>query len=87
MSASIHTSTTHAILGVCHQAVKVSLDYLHFGRGPLACPRRFFAIQEIKAVISMLITKYNISTDKDIDLGPHPDPWTPSGTLRFEPRL
>ncbi|KAL7747568.1 hypothetical protein RI367_007009 [Sorochytrium milnesiophthora] len=69
------------------QAIKAGPDYLHFGHGPHACPGRFFAIQEIKAVISMLITKYNISTDKDIDLGPHPDPWTPSGPLRFEPRV
>ncbi|KAL7748237.1 hypothetical protein RI367_006423 [Sorochytrium milnesiophthora] len=67
------------------QAIKSGPDYLHFGHGPHACPGRFFAIQEIKAVISLIITQYHVTNalpnGQEIDLGPYVEPWIPSVML------
>ncbi|KAG0211437.1 hypothetical protein BGX28_007929 [Mortierella sp. GBA30] len=40
-------------------ANKASSDYLIFGMGKHACPGRFLAIQEIKTVGAMLVSKYS----------------------------
>ncbi|RUP47566.1 cytochrome P450 [Jimgerdemannia flammicorona] len=42
------------------QASKVGIDFLRFGMGKHACPGRFFAIQEIKTIVSIIMRKYRI---------------------------
>ncbi|KAK0214260.1 hypothetical protein EDD85DRAFT_959990 [Armillaria nabsnona] len=37
--------------GIRHQMVTTSLDYLLFGGGRPACPGRFFAVNELKALM------------------------------------
>ncbi|KAI8140540.1 cytochrome P450 [Fennellomyces sp. T-0311] len=41
-------------------------DYLPFGQGRHACPGRWFAMQQIKAAISILIRDYEIRSSGDI---------------------
>jgi cytochrome P450 len=45
------------------QAIKVSTDFLSFGLGPRACPGRFFAVQEIKSIVALVLRRFDISTD------------------------
>ncbi|RUO96095.1 cytochrome P450 [Jimgerdemannia flammicorona] len=42
------------------QATKVGVDFLRFGMGKHACPGRFFAIQEIKTIVSIIMRKSRI---------------------------
>ncbi|KAI7850426.1 cytochrome P450 [Circinella umbellata] len=49
-----------------YPSTKVSDDYLVFGEGKHACPGRWFAIQEIKTVISLLIRDYKLRPTSDI---------------------
>ncbi|KAF9344275.1 hypothetical protein BGX26_004582 [Mortierella sp. AD094] len=46
-------------VGKAKSATKASVDYLPFGMGKHACPGRFLAIQEIKTVGSLMISKYS----------------------------
>ncbi|KAI9490025.1 cytochrome P450 [Zychaea mexicana] len=43
------------------QSTKCSADYLMFGLGRHACPGRWFAIEEMKAIISTIIHSYDLS--------------------------
>jgi cytochrome P450 len=45
------------------RASAVDSDYVAFGLGAHACPGRYFAVNEIKYVVSELITRYNITTE------------------------
>lgn len=49
---------------VKHQAVNTSVDYLTFGHGRHACPGRFFAINELKAMMCYLVMNYDIRAEK-----------------------
>lgn len=40
-----------------------SLDYLAWGAGFHACPGRFFAVNEIKAIMALLIPKYDVKLE------------------------
>ncbi|KAF9954472.1 hypothetical protein BGZ72_004577 [Mortierella alpina] len=46
-------------VGKAKAATKASADYLPFGMGKHACPGRFLAIQEIKTVGSLLVTRFS----------------------------
>jgi cytochrome P450 len=67
-------------------STKVGEDYVFFGMGKHACPGRWFAVQEIKTILSMLIRDYKISP-----LGPIVFPTSdytriPTGRFKIVPR-
>ncbi|KAI0060037.1 cytochrome P450 [Artomyces pyxidatus] len=43
-----------------HQMVSVSADYLAFGNGVHACPGRFFAAYELKAMLAHVVVSYDV---------------------------
>ncbi|KAI0937289.1 hypothetical protein AcV5_005232 [Taiwanofungus camphoratus] len=45
---------------VKHQYVSTSADYIAFGHGKHACPGRFFAAYELKAVLAHIILNYDV---------------------------
>ncbi|KAF8964604.1 hypothetical protein BGZ46_000752 [Entomortierella lignicola] len=47
-------------VGKSKSATKVSNDFLSFGMGRHACPGRFLAIQEIKTIGALLVSRYKI---------------------------
>ncbi|KAF9273981.1 hypothetical protein BGZ68_001013 [Mortierella alpina] len=47
-------------VGKVKSATKAAMDYLPFGVGKHACPGRFLAIQEIKTVTALLVTRYSM---------------------------
>ncbi|KAJ7499254.1 cytochrome P450 [Mycena latifolia] len=51
------------------QVITTSLDYLPFGHGRHACPGRFFAALELKAMLAHLVLNYDV---KFVDNGPRP---------------
>ncbi|KAG0211434.1 hypothetical protein BGX28_007926 [Mortierella sp. GBA30] len=46
-------------VGKSKSATKVATDFLPFGMGKHACPGRFLAIQEIKTICALLVTRYS----------------------------
>ncbi|KAF9290596.1 hypothetical protein BGZ68_006588 [Mortierella alpina] len=46
-------------VGKAKAATKVSADFLAFGMGRHACPGRFLAIQELKTVCVLMVSKYS----------------------------
>ncbi|KAF9961118.1 hypothetical protein BGZ72_004882 [Mortierella alpina] len=46
-------------VGKAKSATKVSADFLAFGMGRHACPGRFLAIQELKTVCVLVVSKYS----------------------------
>ncbi|CCL98903.1 uncharacterized protein FIBRA_00910 [Fibroporia radiculosa] len=46
--------------GIKHQYVNTSPEYISFGHGKHACPGRFFAASELKAVIAYLVVNYDV---------------------------
>ncbi|PIL31304.1 cytochrome P450 [Ganoderma sinense ZZ0214-1] len=48
-----------------HQFVNTSSEYIPFGRGKHACPGRFFASMELKAVLAYLILHYDMRFEGD----------------------
>ncbi|KAJ7041349.1 cytochrome P450 [Mycena alexandri] len=46
-----------------HGMVTTSLDYLPFGHGRHACPGRFFAATELKAMIAHVVLNYDVKLD------------------------
>ncbi|KAF8637705.1 hypothetical protein AX16_010780 [Volvariella volvacea WC 439] len=57
-----------------HQAANPSLDWLTFGSGRHACPGRFMAINQIKAMFAHMLLNYDMKTvdgvrPKDIEFG------------------
>ncbi|KAI8337992.1 cytochrome P450 [Chlamydoabsidia padenii] len=67
-------------------STKVGEDFIFFGMGKHACPGRWFAIQEIKTIIAMMIRSYHLSA-----LGPVIFPTDdysriPTGRFKIVPR-
>ncbi|PCH34303.1 cytochrome P450 [Wolfiporia cocos MD-104 SS10] len=46
-----------------YQYVNTSPEYIAFGHGKHACPGRFFASNELKAILAYLITNYDMKTE------------------------
>uniref|UniRef100_A0A8H8CFF9 Cytochrome P450 n=1 Tax=Psilocybe cubensis TaxID=181762 RepID=A0A8H8CFF9_PSICU len=46
--------------GVKHQMVYLSPDYVLFGTGRHACPGRFFAVNELKAMLAFVLQNYDV---------------------------
>ncbi|KAK0212153.1 cytochrome P450 [Desarmillaria ectypa] len=47
-----------------HQMVALDLEYVLFGNGRSACPGRFFAVNEIKALLSYILLNFDVKMDK-----------------------
>ncbi|EED82919.1 predicted protein [Postia placenta Mad-698-R] len=56
--------------GAKHQMVSTSLDYIPFGHGRHACPGRFFAANELKAMLAHVAVTYDVKMEKDGVLPP-----------------
>ncbi|KAI0640078.1 cytochrome P450 [Trametes polyzona] len=48
-----------------HQYVNTSTEYVSFGHGKHACPGRFFAANELKAMLAYLVLNYDIKLPGD----------------------
>ncbi|KAF9261891.1 cytochrome P450 [Marasmius fiardii PR-910] len=55
--------------GIKHHMVTPTSDYLTFGAGKHACPGRFFAVNEIKALLAHVLMNYDIKL-RDSDVFP-----------------
>ncbi|KAF8957287.1 cytochrome P450, partial [Flammula alnicola] len=53
-----------------HQMVSLSHDYVTFGTGRHACPGRFFAVNELKAMLAHVLLTYDVKLPND---GPRPE--------------
>ncbi|CAL1702938.1 unnamed protein product [Somion occarium] len=53
------------IEGVKNQMVSTSTDYVTFGHGRFACPGRFFAANELKAMMAHLVLTYDIKMENE----------------------
>ncbi|EPS94649.1 hypothetical protein FOMPIDRAFT_1169461 [Fomitopsis schrenkii] len=49
--------------GTRHQMVTTSTDYIPFGHGRHACPGRFFAANELKAMLAHVVVTYDIKSE------------------------
>ncbi|KAG7449769.1 cytochrome P450 [Guyanagaster necrorhizus] len=47
-----------------HQMVTPRLDYILFGVGRTACPGRFFAVNELKTLLSHVLLNYDVKMEK-----------------------
>ncbi|PBK82180.1 cytochrome P450, partial [Armillaria gallica] len=47
-----------------HQMATLSLDFVFFGHGRSACPGRFFAVNELKALMSYVLMNFDVKMDK-----------------------
>ncbi|KAI0329481.1 cytochrome P450 [Cubamyces sp. BRFM 1775] len=48
-----------------HQYVNTSIDYVSFGHGKHACPGRFFAANELKAMLAYLVLNFDMKLEGD----------------------
>ncbi|TBU58191.1 cytochrome P450 [Dichomitus squalens] len=51
--------------GTKHQFVNTSTSYVPFGVGRHACPGRFFAANELKAMLAYIVVNYDVKIDGD----------------------
>ncbi|TBU45343.1 cytochrome P450 [Dichomitus squalens] len=54
------------------QFASTSPEYLPFGHGQLACPGRYFAGNQLKAILSHIILNYDLKLSDSKDDGPRP---------------
>ncbi|SJL13206.1 uncharacterized protein ARMOST_16645 [Armillaria ostoyae] len=50
--------------GIRHHMATPSLDFVFFGHGRGACPGRFFAVNELKALMSHILLNFDVKIDK-----------------------
>ncbi|PBK86464.1 cytochrome P450 [Armillaria gallica] len=50
--------------GTRHYMATLSLDFVFFGNGRPACPGRFFAVTEMKAIMSYVLLNFDVKLDK-----------------------
>ncbi|CCM00485.1 uncharacterized protein FIBRA_02519 [Fibroporia radiculosa] len=51
--------------GLKYQMISTSTQYLPFGHGKNACPGRFFAANEVKAMLAHVVMTYDVKTVED----------------------
>ncbi|KAH9897770.1 cytochrome P450 [Cubamyces lactineus] len=51
--------------GTKHQFVNTTLEYIAFGHGKHACPGRFFAANELKSLLAVIILNYDLKLGGD----------------------
>ncbi|EMD42271.1 hypothetical protein CERSUDRAFT_110800 [Gelatoporia subvermispora B] len=51
--------------GTKHQYVATSVDYIAFGHGKHACPGRFFAANELKAMLAYVVLNYDVKFERE----------------------
>jgi len=51
--------------GTKHQMIQPSDEYLPFGQGRHACPGRFFAVNELKAMLAWMVVTYDVKLEGD----------------------
>ncbi|ESK87975.1 cytochrome p450 [Moniliophthora roreri MCA 2997] len=51
--------------GVKHQMIAVGTEYMFFGTGRHACPGRFFAVNELKALVSHVLLNYDVKLENE----------------------
>ncbi|KAH9840867.1 cytochrome P450 [Rhodofomes roseus] len=51
--------------GLRHQMVATSPDYIPFGHGRHACPGRFFAANELKAMLAHFVVTYDVKMERE----------------------
>ncbi|KAJ9053658.1 hypothetical protein DSO57_1022061 [Entomophthora muscae] len=66
---SPHEYNPFRFVGTGLNATRVNGSFIGFGAGRHACPGRFFAVQEVTAIMSTLLRKYNFAT---LDGNPRP---------------
>ncbi|KXN92692.1 Ent-kaurene oxidase, partial [Leucoagaricus sp. SymC.cos] len=49
--------------GIRHQMVSLGLDQIVFGQGRHACPGRFFAVSELKAIFAHILLNYDMQLE------------------------
>ncbi|KAG1460277.1 hypothetical protein G6F46_000905 [Rhizopus delemar] len=69
-------------------STKPGHDFISFGLGRRSCPGRWFAIQQIKGIISFLILNYDISAASEIKI-PGVDSYAGSlsGSIQFQKKI
>ncbi|CAO3593299.1 unnamed protein product [Absidia cylindrospora] len=67
-------------------STKIGEDFLFFGMGKHSCPGRWFAIQEIKTILSMLIRSYKMSAVGPITFPVDCNSSIPNGQFKIVPR-
>lgn len=48
-----------------HQMISLGLDYIVFGNGRHACPGRFFAVNELKALLAHVLLTYDVAFENN----------------------
>ena len=62
----------------------LSPDFLLFGHGRHACPGRFFAVNELKALVAYVLMTYDIKLEDDKPRVPPEPRWFGTSLLRDE---
>ncbi|KAK0220338.1 cytochrome P450 [Armillaria fumosa] len=52
-----------------HQMINLDIDYVVFGNGRPACPGRFFAVNELKILMSYVLVNFDVKMDKVPEAG------------------
>ncbi|KAJ8656501.1 hypothetical protein O0I10_007824 [Lichtheimia ornata] len=73
-------------VGSDRQAARIGDDFLVFGEGKHACPGRWFALQEMKTIISFLIRDYKMAPEGPITFPKNPKMTLPMGQVILEAR-
>ena len=75
-----------------HQMVSTSADYLAFGHGRHACPGRFFAVNELKAMMAYVVMNFDVKAEvegvrpENVYRGMRPGP-NPTAKVMFRKRV
>jgi cytochrome P450 len=51
--------------GETRPMVTTGVDHLSFGHGPNACPGRFFAATELKAILAHILINYDVRAEQE----------------------
>ncbi|KAG2224161.1 hypothetical protein INT45_000176 [Circinella minor] len=74
-------------VGMGRPSTKIGDDFLVFGEGKHACPGRWFALQEIKTVVSLLIRDYTLKPNGPIEFPTNVNTGIPSGKVIIQRKM